>query len=186
MPKSVRSEMISYSESFPWNLSNKEFLISIICALITSLCMFAFCRIYPPLFLSENLDKKELVFAPASLQPSKFQLESAKRFTLCLDCTRSRIGWQVGRKLGECSETGSLEATDIQYPTSCPMSMSSCPLLNFIAVKSYDQTIFPGPGILLEESPNSLQGHTLKNTFHSLARCPFILSDCFMNMYHTE
>ena len=109
MPKSVRSEMISYLETFPRNRSNPEFVISIICALITSFCLFAFRRIHPPPFLSGYLEKKRTGFRSSLITTFKVSLSFRQRLTWCLDCTRSRTdrvaGWW---KTGECN----LEAID--------------------------------------------------------------------------
>ena len=137
MPKSVRSEMISYFESFPRNWSNKEVKITIICALITSLCMRAFCRIHPPLFLSEYLDKKRTGSRSSLITTFKVSVSSRKKRTLCL--TAPGVGDRVagGWKTGECTEVGSLEAIDTHISHLVPNNVHGvCPLLNFIAAKS--------------------------------------------------
>ena len=116
MPKSVRSEMISYLETFPRNRSDSEFVISIICALITSFCLFAFCRIHPPPFLSGYLGKKRSGFRSSLITTFKVSLSFRQRLTWCLDCTRRRTDRVAGGwKTGECRvdpETGNLEAID--------------------------------------------------------------------------
>ena len=127
--KSVRSEVVSYFEGFPQNLSNTGFVTSIIFALITALHMFAFCGIHPPRFLSECLYKKDLVFAPASLQPSRFQLVSAKDLP-CVLTVRGvgRFGWQEGGKVVSVQRQAASRLMTLKYPTSCPINVQCHPV----------------------------------------------------------
>ena len=113
-------------------------------------------------------------------------------YLVCLDCTRSRTNRAAGGwKTGECSlslSTSLGQATlkyisyvvpDVHDILSIAKHRRQTPLY-----VNYDQTRLGVRGLLLEESIDSVQGHILKNTFRSLARCLFLLSDSF-NMYDT-
>ena len=156
MPKSVRSEMIWYFESFPRNWSNKEFKITIICALITSLCMLTFCRIHPPLFLSEYLDKNRTGSRSSLITTSKVSVSSRKKLP-CVLAARG-VGDRVagGWKTGECTEAGSLEAIDTHISHLVPNNVHGvCPLLISSPPNppvSNDQTALGDQELLLEKA----------------------------------
>src|SRR5258706_5386808 len=141
---------------------------------------FAYVCLSPNLFLSEYPDKNMNWF---SRQPhynfQGFSWFSQKTYLVCLDCTRSRSKrW----KTGECTpafhlQTGNLEAIDPHISHLTP-NLASCPLLN-IAVTFLMISLL---GMPLEESLNSLQGHTLKIPFIPFVQHPSILSNS-RNMY---
>ena len=143
-------------------------------------------------FYQNTSIKKELVFPPASLQTSRFQLVFAKDLP-CVLTVRGvgRIGWQEGGKLVSVQRQAASRLLTLTTHISHLVPNNVHGVLSIvkfhrrqILLVRYDQTALRDWVLFPEASPNSLKGHTLKNTFHSLARCTFILSDCF-NMYDT-